>query len=156
MRERKAPSGSGLFLIELLFGLLIFALTAAVCLQIFVGSHRISNESNRLNHAVVMAQNGAECFKASGGDLRDTAMLIKGHLYSDDVVFKYFDSEWNSVFTILFDEAGKATNAAYVLEIRRLPEQNGHMVIAGEAVVSDVAGHVIFSIPVAALNREAL
>ena len=152
MKEKKASSGSGLFLVELIIGLLVFALASAICLEIFVGSHRISNETSRLNNAVVLAQNGAECFKASGGDLRETAMLMRGYLYTDDAVLKYFDSNWNPVFGILFDADGRVTNADYVLEIRRFFGQSGY--ITGKVIVSDVSGNVIFSIPVAALEVE--
>jgi hypothetical protein len=148
MKDKGALSGSGLFLIELLFGLMIFALASAICLEIFVGSHQISGESSKINHAVVRAQTGAECFKASHGDLNETAMLLKGHLSEDiDVVVKYFDSEWNHVFGGQ-DSSGRIIDAYYTLEVRRLSEQPGY--IDGEVIVSDISGNLIFSIPVAA------
>jgi len=151
MREKSALSGSGLFLMELLIGLLIFALTAAICLEIFVGSHLISNEGNNMNHAVLRAQSGAECFKASNGDLRETAMLLKGYLPAgSDTVWKYFDSDWAPVYGITRNSEGKATNADFTLEIRRIYEQAGY--ISGEAVVRDISGNLIFSIPVAVLE----
>ena len=149
MRNKSALSGSGLFLIELLFGLMIFALTAAICLEIFVGSHQISNESSKLNHAVIKAQSGAECFKAAHGDLGETAMLLNGYLVEEsDTVWQYFDSDWNAVFGIQRDSDGKPVNADYTLEVRRLSTQARYT--SAEVVVNDVSGNLIFSIPVAA------
>jgi len=146
MRDKTALSGSALFLIELLFGLMIFALTAAVCLQLFVGSHHISGESSNLNRAVVKAQSGAECFKASQGDLKETAMLLNGHFAEgSNTVLQYFDSDWNPV-----DGNPGRGNADYTLEVRRVSEQAG--VIDGVVVVSDHSGNLIFSIPVAVLE----
>jgi len=72
-------SASGMFLIEILLALLIFAIASAICLQVFVTSHQIAADSNTLNRAVVAAQNGAECFKAAGGDLKETAKLLSGY-----------------------------------------------------------------------------
>ena len=146
MREKSALSGSALFLIELLFGLMIFALTAAVCLQIFVGSHQISSESSNLNRAVVKAQSGAECFKASNGDLKETGMLLGGHFTEgSNAVLQYFDSDWKPV-----DKIPGPADAGYTLEVRRVSEQAGY--IDGVILVSDHSGNLIFSIPVAVLE----
>jgi hypothetical protein len=149
MKDKGALSGSGLFLIELLFGLMIFALASAICLEIFVGSHQISNKSSEINHAVVRAQNGAECFKAAHGDLGETSALLKGYLLENgDTVYKYFDSDWNHVLGIQRNSDGIATNADYILKVTRLSQQAGY--IDGEVVVVDVSGNLIFSLPVAA------
>lgn len=135
MRGRSGVSSSGPFLIELLIGLLVFSLTAAICLQIFVGAHQISSESNALNIAVIKAQNGAESFKASGGDLEETAKLLGGDLIEEDnvnnVVWKHFDS-------------------GFTLEVRQVAIQHGY--IKGEAVVRDMSGTSIFSLPIAVLE----
>jgi len=151
MRGKNAISGSGLFLIELLFGLMIFALTAAVCLQIFVGSHQISSESSNLNRAVVRAQSAAECFKATHGDLEETARLLNGHFSKDqNAAFQYFDSDWNVVHEFSPDSGGTMANAGYTLGIGRFSEQDGY--IDGGVVVRDNSGNLIFSIPVTVLE----
>lgn len=67
---------ASLVLMELLIMLLIFALAAALCLQIFVRADQISRETARRDQAVVMAQNAAETVKACGGDLQKAAGLL--------------------------------------------------------------------------------
>ena len=55
-------SKNSLFLMELILSILFFTLTAAVCLQLFVKAHVLSQDTINLNHAVTQAQNFAEIF----------------------------------------------------------------------------------------------
>ena len=138
MKSRGGLSGSGMFLIELILAILIFAVASAICLQIFVTSHQIAGNSSQLNHAVIAVQNGAECFKASGGNLQETAGLL-GAEYTDgdSSVFIYLDDEWNDTpKTALF----------YMVEIAMISNNEG--LVTGEVAVSDAAGDTIFSVPV--------
>lgn len=64
---------ASLVLIEQLIMTLVFALAAAVCLQIFVKADSISRQTERLGQAQVLAQNGAEAIKAADGDLAQAA-----------------------------------------------------------------------------------
>ncbi len=64
------------FLTEQILAILFFALTAAVCVQLFVGSSNMSDDSGDLNYALMVAQNGAEAFKASHGDMEQTANIL--------------------------------------------------------------------------------
>jgi hypothetical protein len=150
MRKKSPVSSSGPFLIELLIGLLIFTLAATICLQVFVGAHQISSESHALNNAIIKAQNGAESFKASGGDLQETKELIGGHLLDDDIVWQYFDSDWNPVFVAQRDADEENAFADFVLEVRQIARQSGY--VKGEVVVSDMYGTLIFSLPIAVLE----
>lgn len=68
MRNRSSKSES-LFLIEMIVVVFFFAVCAAVCARLFVQSHRMKNESLTLTRAVMDAQNAAELFYATGGDL---------------------------------------------------------------------------------------
>ena len=147
MTGRTSVSSSGLFLIELLFGLLIFAFAAAVCLQVFVGAHMISEEASRLNNAVIVAQSGAESFRASRGDLGRTAELMQNPVDTrHGILVNYFDSSWNSV--------ADAADAYFMLEIRKSPGTAGYA--EGVVIVRGVAGDApvdpIFAIPVVALE----
>ena len=63
MRERIA-SGHGLMLFELIIAIGFFAVFAAVFLNITFSARQTSLDSNNLSHAVVAAENAAECFKA--------------------------------------------------------------------------------------------
>lgn len=64
---------ASLVLMEQLIMTLVFALAAAVCLQIFVKADCISRQTERLGQAQVLAQNGAEAIKAADGDLAQAA-----------------------------------------------------------------------------------
>ena len=80
MRERIQPTRSGLFAIELLICVGIFSLCAAICVGLFVRSEIMSQDSADLSRAVNEARSAAECFKAAGGDILETARLTGGEL----------------------------------------------------------------------------
>ena len=52
----KTRSKTPLFLMELIIMLLVFSVSAAVCLQVFSGARKISEESRKLDAAVMQAQ----------------------------------------------------------------------------------------------------
>jgi hypothetical protein len=131
-------SGSEMFLMELLLGIMIFAIAAAICMQVFVTAHRIADDSNNLNRAVVAAQNGAECFKATNGDLAETAELLGGASVDGDTLSMRFDYEWKP-----YGESG----FGFLLKIVRVSNQDG--LVEGALSVSDASGNPIFEIPVA-------
>lgn len=58
---------ASLVLMEQLVMLLVFAVAAALCLQIFVKAETVSEETARRDQAVVLARNGAELLRATGG-----------------------------------------------------------------------------------------
>ena len=89
MRERIKPTRSGLFAIELLIAVGIFSLCAAICVGLFVRAEVMSRDSADLNRAVTEARNAAECFKAAGGDLEETARLTGGELAGDKLLLRY-------------------------------------------------------------------
>lgn len=51
---------SGLFLMELILNLFIFAVCAVVCVVLLLTAHNMSVESSRLTQAVYLAQSAAE------------------------------------------------------------------------------------------------
>ena len=89
MRERIKPTRSGLFAIELLIAVGVFSLCAAICVGLFVRAEVMSRDSADLNRAVTEARNAAECFKAAGGDLEETARLTGGELAGDVLLLRY-------------------------------------------------------------------
>ena len=62
-------SKASLQLMELLVMILVFALAAAMCLEVFARAGEISEETARRDQAVVMAANAAEILKATAGDI---------------------------------------------------------------------------------------
>lgn len=59
---------SALLLMELLAMVLVFALAAAMCLQLFSRCAAIAESTRQLDAAVVLAQNAAALLKGSRGD----------------------------------------------------------------------------------------
>ena len=55
-------------LMELLVMILVFALAAALCLQVFARAREISEETAWRDQAVILARNAAEVLKATAGD----------------------------------------------------------------------------------------
>ena len=60
-------SKSPLALMEQVIMVLVFALAAALCLQVFVLSDQMSEKNRDTDRAVLLAQNTAEMIKACGG-----------------------------------------------------------------------------------------
>ena len=61
-------SKASLQLMEQLVMILVFAVAAALCLQVFARSREISLETARRDQAVALGRNAAELLKATGGD----------------------------------------------------------------------------------------
>lgn len=59
---------SSLFLLELILAIGFFCIAAAICVQIFVKSYNIEQDSSALNHAVHLATSAAETFRKTDVD----------------------------------------------------------------------------------------
>lgn len=57
---------ASLLLMEQLVMILVFAVAAALCLQVFAKAEEISLETARRDQAVILARNAAELLKATG------------------------------------------------------------------------------------------
>lgn len=130
MEERIRPTRSGLFTIELMIAVGIFALCAAICVGLFVRAEVTSRNSSDLGHAVAEARSVCECFKAASGDMDQTAALTGGTLTGDGLSI-YYDSDWNPV------SGGDA--ATYSLRLELTPEQQVGIVSATVTVDIDEA-----------------
>lgn len=75
-------------LMEQLIMVLVFALTAALCLQGFSLADRISRRQEAREKAVVLAQNLAESLKAGSGDLEATSRLLDDFPEDPDFVIQ--------------------------------------------------------------------
>lgn len=121
--KSKAP----LVLMEQLVMLLVFALAAALCLQVFVFSAQRSRRVEAESRAAIAVQNAAELTKASRGHLSRVAALSGG---SGD------DSRW----VISYDENWAQTDsgdARYQVIIERTDEFGPIMDGANVYAVSD-------------------
>lgn len=70
--KSKAP----LAMMEQIVMLAVFALAAALCLQAFVKSDRMSKDSEARDRAMTLCQSAAEAIRHSGGDLEKAAELL--------------------------------------------------------------------------------
>ena len=95
-------SRSGLFLMEMILCILFFALASTVCVQLFTGANDLSNDTVNENHAIILAQNMAECFYSCEGDLHQISndfypladySTSANDLYEQKLML-YLDSEW--------------------------------------------------------------
>lgn len=62
-------SKSSLFLMELIFAVLIFAIASTVCVRVFVKAYNISCSTKELNNSVTRCTSAAELFYGTDGDL---------------------------------------------------------------------------------------
>lgn len=98
-------SKSAIFLFELMIIILVFALAAAICTQIFARSYSMSVESRELTMSSINAQTIAEQYKAGNSD--ETSL--------------YFDSEWtetsseNAYYTVMLEEQEGTAPMRYAL-----------------------------------------
>lgn len=93
---------ASLLLMEQLIMVLVFALSAAICLQIFVKANTVSRDTARQDTAVTLAQNGAEVLKACGGDLQEAARILGGNVTEETLTVK--GEEWDLAIRILPEE----------------------------------------------------
>ena len=98
MKERSTKSES-LFLIEMIVVVFFFAVCAVVCARLFVQSHRMKAESEQLTRAVMDAQNAAELFYATGGDLE----VIYGSLPENAVLITAQDGDFLDGHITVYD-----------------------------------------------------
>ena len=92
--KNKAP----LALMEQLVMLLVFALAAALCLQIYALSGQISRRCEAQGHAVTNVQNVAEAMKAYRGDLSRYSPFLTREETEAPMLLGY-DEQWQETET---------------------------------------------------------
>lgn len=108
-------SKTGLFLMELIIGILFFSLASALCIQIFVKAHLMNEESIQKSQAMKIAQNIIEIYK------------------NDD-----FDHYFKQDHQIYYDESGNNVtfkNATYIAEIKEDNETISIVVSCHEKII---------------------
>lgn len=106
---------SPLALMEMMIMVLVFALAAALCVQVFVASDIASEENANRDKAIVQAQTAAELVKNKKGDFEKTAAALKGTWDGQEVAC-FYDENWN----IQKD----SQTAAYCLTISPIQSEN--------------------------------
>ena len=133
MRERIQPTRSGLFAIELLIAVGIFSLCAAICVGLFVRAEVMSRDSADLTRAVAEARSAAECFKAAGGELEETARLTGGELAGDTLLLRYDED-----FELTIAPVREDGYISAVLSVRRT-DTGADILVWDIAVLEDAA-----------------
>jgi len=110
--------------------ILVFAFAAAVCMQVFVYSDKLSHHNQQRDNAVTVAQNTAEMLKYSGGEAEYTI---------------YYDLNWQPV--------SEQENAAYRLETIYTESDNPKL-WAAEIKVYGSDNELLFELPVAGQRWE--
>ena len=137
-------SKSSLFLMELIVSILFFSLASAICIQLFVRSHSISAETINLNNAITQAQNLAEYWYASEGDLRAMQNAMPNSRLSDsgDALTLCFDQDWQLLSA---DTDGKETG--YYASLTSLTDTtDAHMLTAEISVCISSSGKVVYTL----------
>jgi len=92
-------SKSTLFLIEQLIVVAVFAICAIACVRILTTAYFHARDSRDIGHALIVAENAAESFKAVSGDLEMTASLVGGMVTGHTGNFLHvvvnFDQDWH-------------------------------------------------------------
>lgn len=130
MKTSKAP----LVMMEQMIMVLVFALAAALCLQAFVLSEKISKKTEAANYAAIETQNAAEQIKADGFSAWKAAYDA---LQREAMAVVFFDEEWNRV---------SEQEAEYVLEAAYT---EGTYLWQAELCMSDAAGEPLVILSVA-------
>lgn len=96
---KRNSSKNSLFLMELIIVILFFSISAAICMQVFAASKLTSLHSRNLSSAVIAAENAAECYKASGGDCGELALMLAGNtaMASSDSITVGYDGDWRRI-----------------------------------------------------------
>ncbi len=131
--KSKAP----LVMMEQIVMVLIFALAAALCLQTFVLSGRISKKTDAQNHAVLEVQNMAELMKMGGFNAFAEAY---GGQKSGELWKCFYTEDWN----LTKEEA----EAEYIVEVS-FSEARENALWRAEIVMNGADGNELIRIPVA-------
>lgn len=93
-------SKTPLALMEQVVMVLVFALAAALCVQVFVLSDRVSRENAARDRAMLEAQNAVELLKSTDGTTAERlsrAAETLGGQYEQGLLYLDYDKNWNPV-----------------------------------------------------------
>lgn len=117
-------SRASLVLMEQLVMILVFALTAAICLRVFVRADQVSRETGLQDQAVIAAQDGAEALKACRGDLTAAADLLGGVTAGDTLTVHY--SQIRLEITLTPGQTPGQTPGLGLAEVRAIGTETGN------------------------------
>ncbi|MCR4922731.1 MAG: hypothetical protein K5931_01850 [Lachnospiraceae bacterium] len=109
---KRKTSGSSLFLMELIITIMFFSIASAICVQCFVSSHLLDEETKELNSAINISAALCDAMRGTDGSLYSIAALYKDvELGEDDSYLQiYYDKD----FTVC---SPTDDNARYVADV---------------------------------------
>lgn len=149
---------TGLFLMELIIAILFFSLAAAICIQLFVKSHMISERSIALNHSILLAQNTAEIFYATNGDPEKMASLLGCGESSDTAAIA--DSDNASTLTLFYTDKfdrlnpAQAASAVFQQTISLYADSDPALITCHVVISEPSSGAVIYSLDTTVFQRN--
>lgn len=149
---------TGLFLMELIIAILFFSLAAAICIQLFVKSHMISEHSIVLNHSILLAQNTAEIFYATNGDPEKMASLLGcGESFGTAAIA---DSDNASTLTLFYTDKfdcldpAEAASAVFQQTISLYADSDPSLITCHIVISELSSGDVIYSLDTTLFQRS--
>lgn len=134
-----SASKSSLFLLELLFSILFFILTAALCIQVFVKARLLSQDAENLTFSHNLCENISTLIRGSDGSLQDASDALcrfyPEAVCEDSFVFLYYDRGW---------EPADREDAVYIVTVSLSREEQFLLAQIG---ISDAQGQEIYTLP---------
>lgn len=140
MIRRSRAQSSSLFLMELILAILFFSVTSAVCVQFFVKSHLLSQESKALALAVNECSNIAELYDTS--DSIEEALSLLEANYPDVSIERGVQSAAVMYYDASFSPCKKGA-ASYFLNAAFAED---HSMLKANIRVTDSDGTVIYEL----------
>lgn len=103
-------SSTSLFLMELMISILFFAISGAVCIQLFVKAHTINELSQDKSKAVLIAQDICEYFHHSDGDKQEMLSYYSAYENTDE----------DNTYLLFFSQSGNPCSGENTYFIAKL------------------------------------
>jgi len=100
-------------MMELMIMVLVFAISAGICVRCFVHADQLSKQQENKTEAVLVAQNAAELLKSSSGDMERAADRIGGFCDGNSW-FIPMNASWEAIEAV--------EQAVFLLEVTRETE----------------------------------
>lgn len=89
--KKENANRSSLLLMEIILAILFFSVISAVCVQIFVKSHTLSQDTNALSSAVNEASSTADILSTSGNPAEELQKFYPEIEEKNDGLYIYYD-----------------------------------------------------------------
>jgi len=144
-------SKSTLFLIEQLIVIAVFAICATACIRIVTNAYFFAIDSRDVSNALIVAESGADTFKAVAGDFQKAAELLGGvseSIGSGMIIAVFYDDKW---------QLSQEEDAHYILQlIYDWSPQDFLPLYEVELSVAKISGDELIAFPVAVIPEYAI